>query len=194
MNKPSDYTINSLAQGGCDRKNEMNEKRINRRNLATFLIVCAGLVSVSTGCNEKDDPANYQPRLGTASGGTNREFNASSPSVAPQNTNRYPRVRGKWSGSFYRTDKPDRTSISANVQQDRDAVIITTTKPAGTAVNLTGTIYPSGRMVLFDAFDGEKWTTYFGPANENRMVIADFVYPPGSGASNKPLYVIELTR
>jgi hypothetical protein len=30
--------------------------------------------------------------------------------------------------------------------------------------------------VLYDAFDGEDWTTLYGPASTNSINLADFVY------------------
>jgi len=159
------------------------------RNLLMAVLLASLPGFLLTGCNEKDDPSQYQSRIVFADEGGNGTTTANS-----NNTNTIPRIKGNWSGSYYRTDRPERLSLTAKIEQDRDAVIITTSKSGGTAVNFTGNIRNSGNMRLTDAYDGEAWTTYYGPAKENRIVIADYVYSPSSNVSNRPLYVVELSR
>lgn len=105
-----------------------------------------------------------------------------------------PDIRGKWSGSFYsiRLDPPRRQPVTATIQQDGDAVIIKTSR-TGTGANLTGTIDAKGNMKLTDAFDGELWTTYYGPATATRVRILDFLYDDDLGGES-PLVVLDFKR
>jgi len=49
-------------------------------------------------------------------------------------------------------------------------------------------------MMLYDQYDNEDWTTYFGPAAELSVIIADFVRAPTLEEPSPPLNIIELTR
>ncbi|HMO52501.1 MAG TPA: hypothetical protein PKE26_14710 [Kiritimatiellia bacterium] len=115
-------------------------------------------------------------------------------SVTTVQSSGYPKIAGKWSGNFYRTDTQNRRPLEATITQNKEAVTITTTRTGGIGVNFAGTITPEGRMTLTDAYDGETWTTYFGPATTNRIAIADFVNTPVPGETNRVLYVISLSR
>lgn len=105
-----------------------------------------------------------------------------------------PDIRGKWSGEFYtiRLEPPRRQTVTAEIRQDGDAVVVKTSR-TGTAANLTGTINAAGRMTMTDAADGETWTTYFGPATASRVRLADFLYDDDLGADS-PMYVLDLKR
>lgn len=105
-----------------------------------------------------------------------------------------PDIRGRWGGVYYQTDRGGQVSLSASIGQEGDAVTISTSKPAGTARLLTGTINEEGRMVLTDGFDGETWTTLFGPATPNHVKLADYVYTPSLEDPDPPVYVLDLTR
>jgi hypothetical protein len=106
----------------------------------------------------------------------------------------YPDVRGSWSGSFFRTDVLGSTPVTATIGQDRDAVSIRTDLPPGLGNSFTGTITPGGDMSLTDGYDGESWTTYYGPATADFIKIADFIVPPSTENPHPPLHIIELRR
>lgn len=115
------------------------------------------------------------------------EGSSSSPPIGPD-------LRGTWGGVYYRTDGGPRTPLTAKVRQDGDGIFISTDRTNGpTGRKLTGTMTPDGRMFLTDAYDGELWSTHYGPARTNQFRIADYVHPPHI-QENNPLYVIELRR
>ena len=112
---------------------------------------------------------------------------SSSPPIGPD-------LRGTWGGVYYRTDGGPRTPLTAKVRQDGDAIYISTDRVDGpTGRKLTGTMTPEGRMTLTDAYDGETWTTFYGPARTNQCRVADYVHPPHV-PENNPLYGIDLRR
>jgi hypothetical protein len=105
----------------------------------------------------------------------------------------YIRVYGEWSGQFYVTGQEnDAIEVTAVVSQDRDAVIIRTDRPSGVGQLFVGFLEPDGSMGLIDSFDGEIWTTYYGPATEDTITIADFI--PVNGSNFSQLNVITLVR
>ncbi|MFT5122600.1 MAG: hypothetical protein ACI9QL_004874 [Candidatus Omnitrophota bacterium] len=105
-----------------------------------------------------------------------------------------PRINGKWKGSFFRTDELGSTPVTATIRQDRDAITISTDLPADIGANFTGSINSKGKLTLTDGFDGEVWTTFFGPATTNFVKIADFIVGPTAADPEQPLKVIELRR
>lgn len=105
-----------------------------------------------------------------------------------------PDLRGRWMGVYYRSDRGGQLSLTASISQEGDAVTLSTSKPSGTARLLTGTISGNGDMVLTDAFDGETWTTLFGPATTNHVMLADYVRQPTVEDPDPPVYVLDLTR
>lgn len=128
--------------------------------------IMTGLIAAALGCNLDG---------GGSSGG--------SPLVGPD-------LRGSWSGFSGVTSSSAKTPVKATVKQKEDMVTITTTLPKdGTGSQFTGTINGDGDMVLTDAFDGETWTTYKGPANSSSIRIFDLTCP-GCG----DLFFLELSR
>lgn len=71
-------------------------------------------------------------------------------------------------------------TISATVTHNDDQIIINTSIPDNQLGGLfEGTITDLGTMLLYDAADGEDWTTLFGPVTVNSIDIADFVFING---------------
>lgn len=105
-------------------------------------------------------------------------------------------VAGKnWTGSLYATDGSDRTAVKARISQDGEAVIITTDLPEKhIAHQLTGTFKSTGRMLVTDSFDGEQWSTFFGPAHGNYIKLADYESRPVPGNGIDDFYILELSR
>ena len=110
------------------------------------------------------------------------------------NSNGYVNIAGQWSGVYYETDKAGSTiNLSATIQQDGEAVVISTTK-SGTGGLLTGTIDQDGNMSITDAFDGEGWPTFYGPATSTHIKIADYLWDASIPEIDIPLAVIDLNR
>ena len=105
-----------------------------------------------------------------------------------------PDLRGRWGGAYYQTNRGGQLSLTATVRQDGDAVTITTSKTGGTAVLLTGTTDERGHLDMTDGFDGQEWTSFFGPASTNHIKLADYVETPSLEDPDPPLYVLDLTR
>ncbi|HOW97276.1 MAG TPA: hypothetical protein P5567_04975 [Kiritimatiellia bacterium] len=103
-------------------------------------------------------------------------------------------IHGKWKGEFYRTDRGYQIEVTARVEQESDAVIIDTSKTEGVAQLLTGSISSNGYLRLTDANTGEKWTSYFGPASETNLVVADYAETPTIEHPEPGLYVLALHR
>ena len=105
-----------------------------------------------------------------------------------------PDLRGRWSGAYFRTDSSGQTPLNATVQQEGDAITISTDKPEGTARLMTGTIYENGELDMIDAYDGQEWTSFFGPATTTHIILADYARHPSPEDPDPPLYVVDLTR
>ena len=106
-----------------------------------------------------------------------------------------PRISGQWSGSFFQTNASGSEAITATIRQNRDAIVIETSKAEPPGQRFTGGIDANGDLTMTDASDGETWTTYFGPVTTNFVKIADFISRPDPLSSNSPpLVVIELRR
>lgn len=144
--------------------------------MATFLF---------TGCEHESESKSNSTGLGGSGGGS-----ASSSSAE------YISISGSWTGIYAIYDGAtvsDRQSLTANIDQDEDAVVINTSLPS-IGRFFTGSINTDGNMRLTDAFDGELWTTYYGPVTRNSIRIADFVRRPTPSDPNPPIAVIELSR
>lgn len=112
----------------------------------------------------------------------------------PPSSGSIPKIAGAWRGTYYTRgyglEQPG-VSISAQIRQDGDAVIINTTL-TGVGANLTGTIDSDGDMRLTDAYDGEIWTTHYRPATPSFIQIADFLRPPELGDLETPIQIMDL--
>jgi len=98
-----------------------------------------------------------------------------------------PDLRGAdWTGFFFRTDASARERITATINQDGNALFMTTSKADSPGQQFTGTLGSNGQATLTDAADGIIWTTFFGPASSRQFKISD------SGAEGKQ--VIDLAR
>lgn len=105
-----------------------------------------------------------------------------------------PQIGGaNWSGYFTRTDSDVREDLTASVVLTGYQVSITTTL-TGLGHYLSGTINSSGDMLLYDSYDGEDWTTHFGPATSTEINIYDYIWPPVLGEPEPPLNAIILYR
>lgn len=98
---------------------------------------------------------------------------------------------GDWSGSIlYKDVGEDR--ITATITHVGDQVTIETSRPADSLGHLlTGTITSSGNMYMFDAADGEEWTSLYGPASSNSFALADYVF---EGFVNTGTNILKLRR
>ena len=92
-------------------------------------------------------------------------------------------VPGKnWSGYLYATDESDRTVVKAVISQE------------GKEGEAVVTFETSGKMLVTDAFDGEWWSTFFGPAHGNYIKLADYETRPVPGNGKDDFYILELSR
>ena len=90
-----------------------------------------------------------------------------------------PNLNGdNWVGHFRLLDGSQFTGLTAVIRQVGADIIIETTKTE-IAHLLDGFIDGSGNMIMIDQFDGEDWTTLFGPATTNSINLADFVFING---------------
>ncbi len=100
-----------------------------------------------------------------------------------------------WQGEFYRTDSSGRQSITASATHSGNSIDIDTSRSnSSIAGRFVGDINSKGDMFVYDVYDNEIWTTYFGPARQERFVLADFVYKPIAGQPRPPLYIVEMDR
>jgi hypothetical protein len=99
-----------------------------------------------------------------------------------------------WTGYFYRTDYSGyKTYLTASISQDSYQVSITTTK-SGIGNHLAGTINIYGDILVYDSYDGEDWTTHYGPASYTQVRLYDYLWAPVQGEPVPPLNVIILYR
>lgn len=138
---------------------------MKRKNHGAGLVLMA-MMGLMTGCGDEEGPEPVGPSIG----GKN------------------------WSGIYFRSDGKEREEITATVSQKGDTIVITTTHSRAEGKRFTGTITPSGKMSLTDGYDGETWTTFFGPVTANYIKVADFVERPEPGEPRPPLNEIELRR
>jgi hypothetical protein len=98
-----------------------------------------------------------------------------------------------WAGYFTNTHITTQEPLTASIIQEGSNVTIVTTL-TGLGHELIGTINSRGDMLLYDSYDGEDWTTHYGPASSRSVNIYDYVYPTPSGETETPLNVIILNR
>lgn len=105
-----------------------------------------------------------------------------------------PNLNGKWEGTFtvIGDGLNDSTPLTATIRHTGNSVYVKTSL-VGIGANLTGTINAVGDMYLTDAYDGETWTTHFGPASSTSVRIADFAEDP-SLSDDPAIEVIDLVR
>jgi hypothetical protein len=101
-------------------------------------------------------------------GGTTTNANPSTATVVGPNLN------GQWSG-YYKSANGKLDYLSATIVHTGRQVTINTTRPSGIVRELKGTIDSVGRMLMYDSFDREDWTTLYGPASVNSINLADYV-------------------
>lgn len=90
-----------------------------------------------------------------------------------------PNLNGNWVGYFYDDEGDYHENLTATITHQGKNVAIQTTKDAGVARSFHGTISAAGSMLMYDDYDGEDWTTYFGPASENSINLADHIFIDG---------------
>jgi hypothetical protein len=87
----------------------------------------------------------------------------------------------------------DKTPLTATIYCDGTRVTIITSK-SGIAHYLAGSINSNGDMLVYDRYDGEAWTTHFGPATSTKIYLYDYAWPPVAGEPEPPLNKLKLTR
>lgn len=108
-----------------------------------------------------------------------------------------PKVSGNnWTGFYFNSANGFQVPLTATITHTSNDVVIVTNKIEPPAQMLTGTISTNGTMVLTDAFDGETWTTFFGPATRKFVKVADFSRVPEDRENdiNVPIKFVELSR
>jgi len=110
-----------------------------------------------------------------------------------------PNLNGQnWTGFYFNGDSGFMENLTASVTHTSNQVVIVTSKTAPPAQQFTGTINAAGKMDLTDAWDGEQWTTFFGPASNRFIKVADFARPPMDQSIedeiNVPFKILELSR
>ena len=115
-----------------------------------------------------------------ACGSSSSSSGAEEAPVAPAEPPIGPDLNGEdWHGDF-RTLDGTVTPITATITHEANRITITTDLPVtGSISRFEGTISPGGQMFMFDLFDGEDWTTLFGPASRKSINLADFVFVEG---------------
>ena len=101
-------------------------------------------------------------------------------------------IAGSWSGKYWDENTGDTEPVTAEVSQDGDAVVITTSR-TGSGHNLTGTIKTNAEMLLTDSYDGQRWSTWT-PVTHNAMDLLDYDWQPVLGEPDPPLQHITLSR
>lgn len=98
-----------------------------------------------------------------------------------------------WAGCFIDGVTSVRENLTASIVLTGSQVTIETTR-TDLGHHFTGTINSNGDMLLYDSYDGEDWTTHFGPATATKIDIYDFVRPPSVDDPSPPLNEIVLYR
>jgi len=97
------------------------------------------------------------------------------PNPTTQQTVVGPNLNGNWAG-YYKSIEGHYENLTATITQVGANITITTTKKSGVARELKGRINSVGHMLLYDTFDNEDWTTFYGPASARSINLADLVY------------------
>jgi len=108
-----------------------------------------------------------------------------------------PNVDGaSWSGFYFNSASGFQENLTATITHTSNDIVIVTTKMEPPAQRFTGTISTNGTMLLTDSYDGETWTTFFGPATRKFVKIADFARVPEDQEDdiNVPIKFVELSR
>lgn len=99
-------------------------------------------------------------------------------SIAPPTNPSEPPVgadlAGDWRGILQLVNG-QREPITAVVTQNGSQVQITTSSSQSYGQSFSGTIRASGHMLMYDQTTGEDWTTFKGPASNNRIPLYDYV-------------------
>ena len=98
-----------------------------------------------------------------------------------------------WVGYYTRTDTSYILYLAASISQEGSRVEITTTK-SGLGHYFSGNINAYGDMLVYDSFDGEDWTTHYGPARSTKIKIYDFAWSFEADEPVPPLNKIILYR
>jgi hypothetical protein len=85
-----------------------------------------------------------------------------------------PSIAGSWSGQISVYGQGS-AAVSAQISHQGSRVHIVTSSPFAIGRSFSGSISASGSMLLYDAYDHEDWTTFYGPASANSIKIADYV-------------------
>lgn len=118
--------------------------------------------------------------LDSFSNATKKKKKSSGKSRTPKDTNPPdsqpvgPDIRGEWSGYVDLIGK-ERESVTANVYQNGNYVVITTSSHQKYGQKFIGNIKESGFILAYDQRTGEDWTTHLGPATANRIDLYDYV-------------------
>ncbi|MEA3291946.1 MAG: hypothetical protein U9Q71_06575 [Pseudomonadota bacterium] len=80
-----------------------------------------------------------------------------------------------WVG-YYKSASGKYEPMTAVIDHVGNKVAIQTSIKSGVASKLSGKINSIGKMILYDAYDNEDWTTLYGPASKNSINLADFVF------------------
>ena len=91
-----------------------------------------------------------------------------------------PQIAGSsWTGLFWRSNDYENTvqPVTATVTQDTDGKVTVTTSLEGLGHSFEGEIYDGGHLLLYDAYDGEDWSTQDGPVTDLYIKIEDYDIP-----------------
>jgi len=96
-----------------------------------------------------------------------------------------PQIGGdSWVGYFKAGGSSIREPLTASIVLTGFDVTLETTR-TGLGHYFSGTINSNGDMLLYDSYDGEDWTTHYGPATGTLIRIYDYVMLPTSWALNE---------
>ncbi len=111
-----------------------------------------------------------------------------------------PPIAGKWRGVIFIdyntqgvfTPGPP-GDLTAEITQVGNHVTVVTSLTRVRPRKMDGTMNADGSMLLYDE-TGDDWSTHWGPATANHMVLADYMFPPTMADHNPPILVVELWR
>lgn len=137
----------------------------------SIMIIVVSAVIFTAGCELNDDSSSRSSYIG-------------------------PDLQGRWSGQYYVLDSSnsDLQEITATISHTGNKITLKTSKQE-IGNTFEGIIDEEGHIGLTDLYDGEIWTTFFGPAETDHIIIADYLmeYDTTPG-SDTPIAVIELWR